>query len=127
MTTLDDLITPRSIAVVGASDTPTRIGGRPISYFIKEKFQGPIYPINPNRDTVQGLKSYPTLDAVDGDIDFVLVAVPAKSVVDVVRAAAKSVRPSAKEELATTAMSSPSEASRKGSNGSRIRSPPGAR
>lgn len=93
MTTLDDLITPRTIAVIGASDSPTRIGGRPISYFIKEKFQGTVYPINPNRDTVQGLKAYPSLDAVDDTIDFALVAIPASGVVDVVRqAAAKKVK-----------------------------------
>lgn len=93
MTTLDDLITPRSIAVIGASDNPTRIGGRPLAYFINNKFQGEIYPINPNRDTVQGLKAFPTLEAVDGSIDFALVAIPAKGVVDVVRqAAAKKVK-----------------------------------
>lgn len=93
MTTLDDLVTPRTVAVIGASDTPTRIGGRPIAYFIKEKFKGEVYPINPNRDTVQGLKAYPTLDDVPGAIDFALVAIPAAGVVDVVRqAAAKKVK-----------------------------------
>jgi acetate---CoA ligase (ADP-forming) len=88
VTTLDDLITPRSVAVVGASDNPIRIGGRPISYFIKQKFPGPVYPINPNRETVQGLKAYPSLDDINDDIDFVLVSIPAKGVVDVVRQAA---------------------------------------
>ena len=88
MTTLDDLVSPRSIAVVGASDNPTRIGGRPLAYFIKEKFAGDIYPINPNRDVIQGLKAYPSLGDVSGHVDFVLVAIPAAGVVDVVRQAA---------------------------------------
>lgn len=84
-TTLDDLVTPRSIAIVGASDDPRRIGGRPISHMIKQRFEGPIYPVNPRRDTVQGLKAYPSLADIPGDVDFVLIAVPAASVLEVMR------------------------------------------
>ncbi len=43
MTTLDDLLNPRSIAIVGASDDPTRIGGRPLSHMINQRFDGGIY------------------------------------------------------------------------------------
>lgn len=89
MTTLDDLITPRHVAVVGASDDPSRIGGRPLYYFLNRDFPGEIYPVNPNRETVQGTKAYPTLSDVPGDVDFVLVAVPAPFVNDVVREAVK--------------------------------------
>ena len=88
MTTLDDLLNPRSIAIVGASDDPTRIGGRPLRHMINQKFEGGIYPVNPRRDTVQGLRAYPTLLDIDGDVDFVLVAVPAPMVAETVRAAA---------------------------------------
>ncbi len=88
MTSLDDLLNPRSIAIVGASDDPTRIGGRPVSHMIKQRFEGGVYPVNPKRDTIQGLKAYPTLTDIDGDVDFVLVAVPAAGVAEVVRQAA---------------------------------------
>ena len=88
MTTLDDLLNPRSIAIVGASDDPTRIGGRPLRHMIEQRFEGGIYPVNPKRDTVQGLRAYPTLGDIDGDLDFVLVAVPAPMVAEQVRAAA---------------------------------------
>lgn len=88
MTSLDDLLNPRSIAIVGASDDPTRIGGRPVSHMINQRFEGGVYPVNPKRDTIQGLKAYPTLADIDGDVDFVLVAVPAASVAEVVRQAA---------------------------------------
>ena len=88
MTTLDDLLNPRSIAIVGASDDPTRIGGRPLSHMINQRFDGGIYPVNPKRDRVQGLRAYPTLGDIDGDVDFVLVAVPAPMVAEQVRAAA---------------------------------------
>ncbi len=89
MTTLDDLITPRSVAVVGASDDPTRIGGRPINFFKNLGYEGKVFPVNPRRDTVQGLTAYPSLNDISDDIDFVLVAVPAVGVVDVVKDAVK--------------------------------------
>lgn len=88
MTTLADLMEPRSIAIVGASDDARRIGGRPLSHMINQRFEGAVYPVNPNRAKVQGLDAYPTLTDVPGDVDFVLVAVPAPAVLDVVRAAA---------------------------------------
>lgn len=88
MTTLDDLLTPRSVAVVGASDNPARIGGRPLNYFLNHGFEGEVYPVNPNRDRVQGLDAYPSLsDVPAGQVDFVLVAVPAPSVVGVMEEA----------------------------------------
>jgi acyl-CoA synthetase (NDP forming) len=93
MTTLEDLLAPRSIAIVGASDDPTRIGGRPLRHMINQRFQGGIYPVNPKRDTVQGLRAYPTLLDIEGDVDFVLVAVPAPLVAQAVRdGAAKGAR-----------------------------------
>lgn len=86
-TTLDDLLSPRHVAVVGASDNPRRIGGRPLAYFIEQHFEGAVYPVNPNREKVQGLDAFPALSDVPGPVDFVLVAVPAAQVVDVMREA----------------------------------------
>ena len=57
ITTLEQMLSPRSVAIVGASDNPGRIGGRPLAYLIDHKFTGDIYPVNPTRDTVQGLKA----------------------------------------------------------------------
>jgi acetate---CoA ligase (ADP-forming) len=87
VTTLDDLLTPRSVAVVGASDNPSRIGGRPLSFFKNLGYEGKIFPVNPNRDKVQGLDAYPSLRDVSEPVDFVLVAVPASGVVDVMHQA----------------------------------------
>ena len=86
-TTLDDLLNPASVAVVGASDDPNRIGGRPIAFFKNLGFAGKVFPVNPRRDTVQGLQAYPSLGDIGEDIDFVLVSVPAAGVVEVVREA----------------------------------------
>jgi len=88
VTTLDDLLAPRSIAIVGASDDARRIGGRPLRHMIEQRFEGAVYPVNPNRDRVQGLQAYPALADIPGEVDFVLVAVPAAGVAEVVRQAA---------------------------------------
>lgn len=68
---------PRSIAVIGASDDPTRIGGRPVDFCKAAGFAGPIYPVNPTRDTVQGLKAWPDIAAVPGEVDLAVLAIPA--------------------------------------------------
>lgn len=72
------LMKPRAIAVIGASDDPTRIGGRPVRY-CKEHFKGPIYPVNPNRPTIQGLKAYASARELPDVPDCALLAVPAAS------------------------------------------------
>jgi acyl-CoA synthetase (NDP forming) len=74
--TLAPLLKPRSIAVIGASDDPTRIGGRPVRY-CKEHFKGPVYPVNPNRQEVQGLKAYATARDLPEAVDCAILAVPA--------------------------------------------------
>ncbi len=89
MTTLNQITNPKSIAIVGASDDKNRIGGRPLSHMIEQNFEGTVYPVNPNREMVQGLKSYSNLQDIPGDLDFVLIAVPAKFVVNVIQDAVK--------------------------------------
>ena len=89
MTALNEIMSPKSIAIVGASDDKNRIGGRPLAHMIEQKFQGAVYPVNPNRDNVQGLKTYPSLLDIPNNLDFVLVAVPAKFVVNVLKDAVK--------------------------------------
>jgi acetate---CoA ligase (ADP-forming) len=74
---LTPLLAPRSVAIFGASNDPERISGRPLRYFLEAGYRGAIYPINPNRDRVQGLPAYPDLDAVPGPVEFALIAVPA--------------------------------------------------
>jgi acyl-CoA synthetase (NDP forming) len=90
---LTPLIAPASLAVIGASDDMSRIGGRPIAYSLDQKFSGPIYPVNPNRKIVQGLPAYPSLAEVPGAVDAAVIAVPAAAVDDAIDACiAKGVR-----------------------------------
>ncbi|HYZ32225.1 MAG TPA: acetate--CoA ligase family protein [Crenalkalicoccus sp.] len=74
--TLDPLVRPRSVAVVGASDEPARIGGRPIAYMKKKGFPGAIWPVNPKRATVQGLPAFASVDALPATPDVAIIAVP---------------------------------------------------
>ncbi|MEC9346778.1 MAG: acetate--CoA ligase family protein [Pseudomonadota bacterium] len=75
----------RSIAVIGASADATRIGGRPVAMLKSQGFAGSILPINPNRDEIQGLKAYPTIKDVPGDVDLAICAVPGNLVEGVLR------------------------------------------
>lgn len=72
---LTPLLAPRSVAVLGASSDPTRISGRPIAYMKSQGFQGALYPINPNRAEVQGLKAYASINDVPEVPDVAIVAV----------------------------------------------------
>ncbi len=81
-TRLAKLLNPQSVAVIGASDDPLRIGGRPISYMLSQGFKGKIYPVNPNRETVQGVKSYPSVAALPETPDVAIVIVPASAALE---------------------------------------------
>ncbi|MYK57295.1 MAG: CoA-binding protein, partial [Rhodospirillaceae bacterium] len=79
------ILRPDSVAVIGASDTPSRIGGRPIHSMKTMGYGGRIYPVNPRRETVQGLAAYPTIRDVPEAVDCALIAVPAAIAVDAIR------------------------------------------
>lgn len=74
---IDSLFAPRSVAVIGASSDQRRFGGRPIQYMLEAGFDGPIYPVNPVRDEIQGLRAYPSIREVPGPVDLALLAVGA--------------------------------------------------
>jgi len=77
---LKDLLSPRSVAVVGASQEPSRIGGHLIRYLRRHGFSGNIYPVNPKYDQINGLKCYAALADIRPTPDVVLVTVPEKAV-----------------------------------------------
>ncbi len=85
---LTALLHPRSIAIIGASDDPARIGGRPLAYTRDAGFAGPIFPVNPRRATTQGLPAFPTIADVPEPVDTAIIAVPAPAVVETAEACA---------------------------------------
>lgn len=87
------LLSPRSVAVIGASREPGAPGHELLRSLLDNGFTGPVYAINPAASTVSGVPSYPDLASVPDTVDLAVVAVPATEVADVVRAcAAKGVR-----------------------------------
>jgi len=86
---LSALLAPNSVALVGASDDVTRIGGRPLRYLREAGFKGAVYPVNPKRETVQGLTAYSSIAALPEAPDVAILAVPAAATVQAVRECAE--------------------------------------
>jgi acyl-CoA synthetase (NDP forming) len=81
-------LAPRSVAVIGASDNPHKVGGRPILYMQRYGFRGALYPINPGRATVQGLRAYARLEDLPEAPELVIVAVAGDDAVRAVESCA---------------------------------------
>lgn len=88
-TTLAPFFAPRSIAVVGASDDPTSLGGVLWANLAASGFGGGLYPVNLHRRSVQGAPAYPDLASCPGDADLVVVCTPAGTVPSVVEQAGR--------------------------------------
>src|SRR5258706_7933653 len=67
---------PRSIAVVGASDQADKFSGRVLKHLIKSEYKGAIFPVNPNREVVQGIKCFASVRDTPDPIDVAVVMVP---------------------------------------------------
>ena len=82
------LLAPRAIAVLGASDDPVKIGGRPLAFLLRYRYAGKVYPVNPSRKTVQGLPAFASIAEVPKPVDLAVVVVPAEAVEPALEAAA---------------------------------------
>jgi acetyltransferase len=76
---------PASVAVIGASRDPGKVGGSVLANLTAAGFEGRIVPVNARADTVQGLPAVPSLLDVEGPIDLAVVAVPAPQVLGVLK------------------------------------------
>jgi len=89
----DRLFNPRSVAVVGASNMLGKWGFNMPMNMIGGGYRGEMYMVNPREERVLGFPAYPSLKDIEGDIDLVVVAIPARKVADVLgEAAEKGVR-----------------------------------
>jgi acetyltransferase len=70
------LFEPESIAVVGASNDERKIGHIVFSNLVRSNFKGTVYPINPKASDILGCKAYPSLTAVPGKVELVVICVP---------------------------------------------------
>lgn len=79
------LLSPRSIAVIGASNDPAKLGHAVLVNLLRS-FTGPVYPVNADAIAVQGVRAYPTVTDIPDPVDLAVVAVPAAGVEQVMRA-----------------------------------------
>jgi acetate---CoA ligase (ADP-forming) len=77
---LSRFLNPRGVAIVGASNDLTRIGGQPIKLLTEYGYRGKVYPVNPKYTEIKGLACYPDLTAVPQPCDMALVALSAPHV-----------------------------------------------
>jgi acyl-CoA synthetase (NDP forming) len=82
---LDALLAPGSIAIIGASNDWRRFGGKPLHYLKQFGYAGKVYPVNPGRKEVQGIKAYSNVRDIDQPIDCALLAVTAEDTLKSIR------------------------------------------
>ena len=82
---LELLFNPRTIAIIGASDDLTRIGGLPIRFLRQHGYAGKIFPVNPKYKEIAGLTCFPTLTDIPEPVDLTLVGIPRQFVFDAFR------------------------------------------
>lgn len=81
---MKDLFSISQIAVVGASQNPTKLGTVIYNNILQGGFLGRAFPVNPNYPTIMGTPAYPSVDAIPEDIDTVIIVVPAEHVAGVI-------------------------------------------
>ena len=80
---LEPIFKPRSIAVVGASRSPSTIGHQILANLINYGYTGAVYPINPKADSIHSIKAYPSIGAVPDPVDLAVISVPKELVLGV--------------------------------------------
>ena len=86
---LNALLNPKSIAIIGVSNDPSRIGGRILRYLRNHGYKGDIFPVNPKYQEIDGIRCCPDVASIPVEIDVALVAVPENLVLSVLEESGK--------------------------------------
>ena len=86
---MEKFFTPKSVALVGASAKPGKIGNSVLDALGKHGFNGKVYPINPKEESILGIKCYPSLDVIHAKVDLVVVCVNLSVTVPIMKTCAK--------------------------------------
>lgn len=86
---LDYIFRPKSVAVIGASSESGKIGYLILNNMVNDGYSGKIFPVNPKACDIFGLKSYPSVSAVEAKVDMAVIVVPAKAVPQVMEECGK--------------------------------------
>ena len=82
---LDKIFDPHRVAVIGASDTPTGVGYTVLRNLVGSGFRGVVYPVNPKRESVQGIQAYKDIPSLPHAPDLAVICTPAPTVPAIVR------------------------------------------
>ncbi|MFB6167172.1 MAG: acetate--CoA ligase family protein, partial [Candidatus Nanohaloarchaea archaeon] len=82
---LDSFFEPDKVAVIGASREGGKVGHSVLRNFVENRFEGEVYPVNPEADEILGLESYDSVKDVPGEVDLAVVTVPPSVSNDVIR------------------------------------------
>ncbi|MBN1636592.1 MAG: CoA-binding protein [Deltaproteobacteria bacterium] len=82
---LDKMFFPQSIALIGASDVPGKWGNLILMSVLGGGYTGKIYPVNPKKDSILDIKTYPILSDIPDDIDLAIITIPARLVPDALK------------------------------------------
>lgn len=83
--TLDPILAPAAVAIIGASTDPGKRGYRALKRLLDDGFDGPVYPIHPREQAILDVTAYPAIGAVPGPVDLALVCTPAHTLPGIVR------------------------------------------
>jgi len=82
---LDAILKPQAVAVIGASRSPNTIGNQILSNLVTHGFTGAVYPVNPTAKAIHAIKAYPDVRSIPDAVDMAVIAVPKQHVLDVAR------------------------------------------
>ncbi len=83
------LLTPTSVAVIGAAREPGGVGHTVLRNLLAADFAGPVYPVHRTARALAAVQAHPTVSSIDGDVDLAVVAVPAEGVLELVEECAR--------------------------------------
>lgn len=86
---LDAILRPRSVAVIGASRKRGTIAAEVFHNLVASGFSGAVYPVNPHASVIQSVRAYPTIDAIPDSVDMAVIVLPSAAVLDAVEACGK--------------------------------------
>jgi len=82
---LDAIFNPGSVAVIGASDNPGKLGSHVMKSLTQGQYPGRIYPVNPGKNEIMGIKTYPSLSQVPDTVDLSIIVLPADQVPKIIK------------------------------------------
>jgi acetyl-CoA synthetase (ADP-forming) len=82
---MDAIFKPKAVAVIGASDNPGKLGSHVMRSLTEGKYPGKIFPVNPGKEVILGVKTYPSLSNVPDSIDLSIIVLPAEQVPRIIK------------------------------------------